>query len=207
MGFNIGSIPTIHLATQSEYNNMKGIILVSPISTGVRIIHSDLKIKELAKVANYDIYSNIRGISSIRCNVLLIHGIKDEIIPFKSSKELSKHILNLHEWYPKKGNNGNILTYYRTKFIIRCKSFFEYINFRKSKSSGKYSDPDEYINICIENGYIGMDKMLSNNSLIDYSKYRKPINNTHSMIGASCPFDSKYDESLSSYRDSFVNGI
>jgi hypothetical protein len=208
-GCNIGSIPTMHLATQSEYSNIKGIILISPVSTGVRIIYSDLNIKQLKKMKNYDIYHNVRGISNIKSNVLLIHGMKDDIIPFESSKELSKHILNINEWFPKKGDNGNILTIYRTKFIIRCKSFFEYLNYRKSRSSGKYSDSnDDYINSCIENGYIGLDKILSSpvyNSF-KFGSHRNQSHNTHSMIAFSCPFDSK-DSFVNKANDSEVNGI
>jgi hypothetical protein len=215
-GCNIGSLPSLHLATQSEYNNIKGIILMSPVSTGVRIISTDIKIKQLERMKNYDIYHDIRGISNIRCNVLLIHGMKDDVIPVESSKELAKHILSLHEWTPKKGDNGNILTIYRTKFIIKCKSFFEYLNYRKSKSrhNEKYEDANEdYINSCIENGFMTLDHLSTTpvyNTLqyTDIYEYRKRIQNTHSMTGHSCPFDTKYDENaFNSFKDSSGENI
>jgi hypothetical protein len=192
------------LATQEEYKTIKGIILMSPVTTGVRIISSDMKIKELERMKYYDIFYNLRGISNIRCHVLVIHGFKDNIVPIENSKQLSKHILNLHEWFPKKGDNGNILTLYRTKFIIRVKSFFEYINYRISKglSSEKYSDGNEdFINSCIENGISDIDKISSYRSL----KIKKTFHYAHSMIGNSCPFETKLDNS--EIDNSFLNGI
>jgi hypothetical protein len=213
-GCNIGSIPTLHLATQEDYKGIKGIILISPISSGVRIISNDIKMKELERMKNYDIFYSIRGISNIRCNVLVIHGMKDNVIPFEGSKHLSKHILHLHEWFPKKGDNGNILTIYRTKFLIRVKSFIEYLNYRKSKcpSSEKYSDGNEdFINSCIENGITDLDKISSSqtyNSLkIDLYRHKYNFQNTHSMIASSCPFDSKLEDNVfDNSRDSYQNG-
>lgn len=126
LGHSLGSAPTVHLAITKEFSDLKAIILLSPIASGIKLVSPDIDMKDLEKI---DVFCNLKKVIDIHCPIFIIHGMKDEVIPFQQSVEMSKFMKNAYEWHPRNGDHSNILSKYRTKFFQKCKFFFEYLNF------------------------------------------------------------------------------
>jgi hypothetical protein len=131
LGQSLGSAPSIHLAIKDHFQDIKAIILIAPIASGIKLVSPDIKTDELEKI---DVFCNIKKITEVSCPIFIVHGMKDEDIPIKQSLELSKFIKHPYEWHPRNGDHTNILTTYRTKFLQKCKFFFEYLNFFNQKT-------------------------------------------------------------------------
>ena len=107
MGHSLGMAPTLHLANNKNFANVAGLVLLSPISSGMS--------------KRKDVFNNKDIIGRILSPIFLIHGKKDGIIQIKHSIELSRHIQNLYKWFPKKEGH-NIITECRMKFFKNLSS-------------------------------------------------------------------------------------
>ncbi|CAM9298177.1 unnamed protein product [Chrysoparadoxa australica] len=84
-GQSVGSGPSCHLAAMQigcEY--VQGLILHSPIMSGLRVLTSS---RALGCV---DIYPNISRITKVKCPVMIMHGKRDEEVPWEHGVELWK---------------------------------------------------------------------------------------------------------------------
>lgn len=72
-GQSLGSGPSTRLA--SKAHEIAGLILHSPLMSGLRVI------KSLPFTWWFDIFPNVDWIRKVRCPVLIIHGTKDAEIP------------------------------------------------------------------------------------------------------------------------------
>ncbi|XP_051117647.1 uncharacterized protein LOC127242229 [Andrographis paniculata] len=79
-GQSVGSGPTIDLA--SRVPNLRGVVLHSPILSGLRVLYP------VKRTYWFDIYKNIDKISAINCPVLVIHGTADEVVDCSHGKQL-----------------------------------------------------------------------------------------------------------------------
>jgi hypothetical protein len=132
LGQSLGSAPTVHLSITKEFRDVRGMILLSPIASGVRLVSPDMHIQDLEKI---DVFCNIKKIVDVSCPIFLIHGKKDMVIPVQESVEMSKYMKHPYAWQPRNGDHNNILTLYRHKFFIKCKSFMCILKNNKSKNS------------------------------------------------------------------------
>jgi hypothetical protein len=132
MGNSLGSAPTVHISVFPEYNKIRGIILVSPIASGIKLINKNMRIStiELEKI---DVFCNHGKASEIACPVFIIHGQKDEVIPIEQVKEMGKRIKTVNEWFPSMGTHNNIFNKFRNKFVTKVKLFIEYLNYYQQK--------------------------------------------------------------------------
>ena len=131
LGQSLGSAPSVLLAITKQYKDIRAVILLSPIASGIKLVSKDIKLNELEKI---DVFCNIRKIIDVCCPIFLIHGQKDQVIPIEQSVEMSKFMKNVYEWHPRHGDHNNILTQYRTKFLQKCKFFFEHLNYYSKKN-------------------------------------------------------------------------
>ena len=122
MGHSLGMAPTLHLANNKNFANVAGLVLLSPISSGMS--------------KRKDVFNNKDIIGRILSPIFLIHGKKDGIIPIKHSIELSRHIQNLYKWFPKKEGH-NIITECRMKFFKKFKFFIDYLSRLPKPSDNK----------------------------------------------------------------------
>jgi hypothetical protein len=134
MGMSIGSVPSVHISVLPIYSSIKGIVLISPIASGIKLIDPKFSINtfELEKI---DVFCNLGKVSDISCPVFLIHGMQDDVIPQTQSFEMMKKIKYVYEWFPTRGNHFNITTKYRSKFYIKLKLFLEHLKYNKNKNS------------------------------------------------------------------------
>jgi esterase/lipase len=136
MGISLGSVPTVHIAVKKEYQNVKGIVLISPIASGIKLVDPKLTITtvDLEKV---DVFCNLSKVSNIQQPVFLIHGLKDDVIPHSQSLEMMNKIKHVYEWFPSKGTHSNIITDHRSKFFSKIKIFLEHLDYStKPRSRG-----------------------------------------------------------------------
>ncbi|CAA0830032.1 alpha/beta-Hydrolases superfamily protein [Striga hermonthica] len=79
-GQSVGSGPTIDLA--SRVPNLRGVVLHSPILSGLRVLYP------VKRTFWFDIYKNIDKIGEVNCPVLVIHGTADEVVDCSHGKQL-----------------------------------------------------------------------------------------------------------------------
>ncbi|KAG8373747.1 hypothetical protein BUALT_Bualt11G0057100 [Buddleja alternifolia] len=79
-GQSVGSGPTVDLA--SRVPNLRGVVLHSPILSGLRVLYP------VKRTYWFDIYKNIDKIGAINCPVLVIHGTSDEVVDCSHGKQL-----------------------------------------------------------------------------------------------------------------------
>ena len=118
-GNSLGSACVIN-AAYSNYKNIKGIILLSPIASGLKIAFTSYNTNEKEEI---DIFCNDSKISSINCPVFIIHGKNDELINITHCINMAKKVKKLKEWYPELGTHNNIPTFYRIEYYKELKQF------------------------------------------------------------------------------------
>lgn len=158
-GHSLGSAPTVHLAITQAFRDIRAIILLSPIASGVRLVSPDIKMQDLEKI---DVFCNIKKVIDVCCPIFLIHGHNDQVIPIQQSLEMAKFMKNPYEWHPRNGDHCNILTKYRAKFLQKCKFFFEFLTYSKNKhlsssttTSYNCATHDKHItNVMLQENYI-----------------------------------------------------
>ena len=132
MSQSLGNVPLLYFCTNYNVKKIKGLILISPISN---------------YKFNLDKFQNILffkdSIYQINFPIFIIHGKKDELIPVSHSIELSKNIINLWRWFPKKASHYNIITDFRCKFYQKIK-FFINIRCNNIIDSMNQIDPSKY---------------------------------------------------------------
>ncbi len=82
-------------------------------------------------------YSNItkEQLRRIECPVFLIHGLCDQVIPFKEMNKMLKYFKNVYTWFPSKGTHDNIFTVYRMNFIMQMNLFINSLTSSKLTST------------------------------------------------------------------------
>jgi predicted alpha/beta hydrolase family esterase len=107
MGMNIGTVPVIHFAINSQENyNIKGIILISPIQIQKNDNEDD------DDVYKYD------NLKNIIVPIFIIHGKSDYIVSYKKSQELS-NVLRCFSWFPENGTHTKTIQLCRKKFLYK----------------------------------------------------------------------------------------
>lgn len=128
-GQSVGSGPTVDLASRTP--NLRGVVLHSPILSGVRVLYP------VKRTYWFDIYKNIDKISLVNCPVLVIHGTADEIVDFSHGKQLLELSKEKYEplWVDG-GGHCNIEFY--PEYLKHLKKFVSFLN---KRNSGSNQDP------------------------------------------------------------------
>lgn len=134
-GHSLGSAASIHLATIMCFKKIKGIILLNPISSALRLMSHDSNVDKKNEIC--DVFNNFNKINDVECPIFLIHGQLDDLIPYEQSIEMAKNIKKLYEWYPTHGDHNNILVKYRSKFIQKTNLFLEHLYIQATKFKRK----------------------------------------------------------------------
>eukprot|EP01017_Pseudomicrothorax_dubius_P025920 TRINITY_DN2848_c0_g2_i2.p1 TRINITY_DN2848_c0_g2~~TRINITY_DN2848_c0_g2_i2.p1 ORF type:complete len:365 (+),score=37.04 TRINITY_DN2848_c0_g2_i2:135-1229(+) len=83
-GRSLGSSPALYLS--SRYPDLGGVILISPFTSIKGVVEE--KAGFLLSAIVPEMFNNLAKIQSVYIPLLIIHGIKDELIPFRHSEEL-----------------------------------------------------------------------------------------------------------------------
>jgi len=97
IGKSIGSTPAIGLAVNSYCQDLCGLILFSPVASGVRCLSLSTRLPQYI-VAQLDslVLPNIKHIAQVRCPIQFVHGLQDDVVSSSNSQALihtyAKHI-------------------------------------------------------------------------------------------------------------------
>lgn len=124
-GRSLGCGPTIYLAERLSREKIRlgGIILQSAFMSIFRVVFP------FRFTLPFDMFPNIDRISRIQCPILMIHGTRDEVVPFWNGEDL---FLNAPiQWRAKPfwiigGGHNNLEFFFRDNgiFIDQIRSFF-----------------------------------------------------------------------------------
>ncbi len=151
-GESIGTIPSIYTAVHRKYKaNIKALILLSPISTFVNTdsYRSDVSLDRkkhlsLGTDSKTLFYQEINKIRDAFCPIMVIHGVKDNVIPYSKTLEFVK-LLTCEwstEWYPTSADHNNIYKKYRLKFLSKLSNFIDHVNVYKQILDGVTESAD-----------------------------------------------------------------
>ncbi|CAH2048976.1 unnamed protein product [Thlaspi arvense] len=148
-GQSVGSGPTIDLA--SRVPNLRGVVLHSPILSGLRVLYP------VKRTYWFDIYKNIDKIGMVNCPVLVIHnfsaqscsdmqhGTADEVVHYSHGKQLWELCKEKYEplWLSG-GGHCNLELY--PEFIKHLKKFVLALGKSKSASTGSKQATKDSVN-------------------------------------------------------------
>jgi pimeloyl-ACP methyl ester carboxylesterase len=102
-GRSVGSGPSTWMATQKP---VAGLILEGPFTSTFRVVTQ-------VKVLPWDIFDNLARIPNIQCPVLILHGTRDETVPFSHGKKLLEAAPEPRSfaWFTDGGHNNLIEDY------------------------------------------------------------------------------------------------
>lgn len=120
-GRSVGSGPTTWLASRKLVG---GVVLVTPFLSCVRVIRNSLV------TPPFDIFPNVDRIHKIKALVFIMHGRKDEIVPFEHGVTLYKKAKRpgQHLWIDDATHN-NIERSFRDQVCPALKDFLELVEF------------------------------------------------------------------------------
>lgn len=120
-GRSIGSGPSIHLATRTA---VRGLVLQSPLLSIYRVaFHSRFTLPG-------DMFPNVDKISKVRCPTYVVHGTKDEIIPFWHAEDLVKNCRKDVAYPPyivENGGHNNLEIVARQPFYDNFSKFLQWL--------------------------------------------------------------------------------
>ncbi|KAG4926771.1 hypothetical protein GLYMA_19G050600v4 [Glycine max] len=133
-GQSVGSGPTLDLA--SRIAELRGVILHSPILSGLRVLYP------VKRTYWFDIYKNIDKVGAVKCPVLVIHGTADEVVDVSHGKQLWELCKVKYEpLWVSGGGHCNLELY--PEFIKHLKKFVQTIGKSKATANGSKKDTVE----------------------------------------------------------------
>jgi alpha-beta hydrolase superfamily lysophospholipase len=93
MGHSLGSVPTLHLASQPECH-VSGVVLLAPLASGSRVLLQDSKYVPtwIAGSMDFVLFNNMRMISDVSCPIAIVHGTGDHIVSVAHTEALKQKI-------------------------------------------------------------------------------------------------------------------
>ncbi|WVZ14676.1 hypothetical protein V8G54_012242 [Vigna mungo] len=154
-GQSVGSGPTLDLA--SQISELRGVVLHSPILSGLRVLYP------VKRTYWFDIYKNIDKVGAVKCPVLVIHvsgffcplspttsfnslcsfkGTADEVVDVSHGKQLWELCKVKYEpLWVSGGGHCNLELY--PEFIKHLKKFVQTIGKSKATANGSKKDTVE----------------------------------------------------------------
>ena len=127
LGKSIGSMPAVTLAAQPDCHNLGGLILVSPIASGIRCLSASTKLpKFILTELDTWVLPNIKHIADVTCPVQFIHGLEDNVVCCQNSHLLLAAMrcpTYTQPMFVKAGHN-DIESKFGCLFINTLKDFF-----------------------------------------------------------------------------------
>ena len=120
-GRSIGSGPTSYLA---EKYDVAGVILHSPLMSILRVIFN------LRFTLPFDHFPNIDRMPNIRCPVYVIHGRRDEIVPFYHAERLVANLKKKFRYDPfyVDGAGHNNVEKFAPDYLVRVRQFIQHVD-------------------------------------------------------------------------------
>jgi fermentation-respiration switch protein FrsA (DUF1100 family) len=97
-GRSIGSGPSLHLASS---RTVGGLVIESGFTSAFRVMTR-------VRLLPFDRFDNLKSLEQVACPVLVIHGTRDEIIPFRHGQQLFDKAREpkMRLWVEQSGHNN-----------------------------------------------------------------------------------------------------
>ena len=118
-GRSIGSGPTSFLA---EKHRVGGVILHAGLMSVLRVVFN------LRWTLPWDKFPNIKRMPNIECPVFVIHGTRDEIVPFYHAEELHKASKHKYDPYYVDGAGHNNVEKFAEDYLAQINKFITYVD-------------------------------------------------------------------------------
>ena len=118
-GRSIGSGPTCYIA---EKYPVAGVILNCGLMSAMRVVFN------LRWTLPFDKFPNIDRIANINCPIYIIHGRRDEIVPFYHAEDMYKASRHKYPPYYVDGAGHNNIEKFAYDYLPRIKAFIDYID-------------------------------------------------------------------------------
>jgi len=110
-GQSIGSGPVVNLAAKFE---LGGVVLHSPLLSGISVIDPEPNkvCRPSCVYTCFDFYENFRRVRSVKCPVLVMHGQRDDVVPFYHGVRLHKKCPEQYRWpgyFPTRAGHHDIV--------------------------------------------------------------------------------------------------
>lgn len=101
MGRSIGTAPTVYLASMPDKYSHNGVILLSPLASGVRTLSISHYLPE-KMVSSLDkiFMPSLEYIKKTNVPILLIHGQQDKVVGVENTHDIYKNIPSKHKTLP-----------------------------------------------------------------------------------------------------------
>jgi len=129
-GQSIGSVPTLDLASK---NSLGGVILHSPLKSGLGVIH------DVKHMYWFDVFQNQTKIKTVQAPVLIIHGTHDTEVPFEHGEALYEACpaeMTYEPWWVKEAGHNDIEINHRAKYFEQLGRFLKALDTREGASPG-----------------------------------------------------------------------
>ena len=118
-GRSIGSGPSCYLA---EKYDVAGVILHAGLLSAFRVLFN------LRWTLPFDKFPNSDRIKNIDCPVYIVHGRRDEIVPFYHAQELYANSVHKYPPYYVDGAGHNNIEKFATDYLQRIKQFIAHVD-------------------------------------------------------------------------------
>lgn len=89
MGKSLGSVPTVHLAAQAFARNIAGVVLISPLASGARVVLGKRRLSaSVMSMLDDQFAPNVKLVKNIAKPVFVIHGTMDKLINIQNGHDL-----------------------------------------------------------------------------------------------------------------------
>ena len=118
-GRSIGSGPTCYIA---EKYPVAGVIINCGLMSALRVVFN------LRWTLPFDKFPNIDRIPNFNCPVFIVHGRRDEIIPFYNAEEMHRKCKYKYEPYYVDGAGDNNIDKFAPDYLSRINDFIEHLD-------------------------------------------------------------------------------
>lgn len=93
MGHSLGSVPTLHLASQPQCH-VSGVVLLAPLASGSRVALQDSRYVPtwVAGSMDFVLFNNMGAISNVSCPIAIVHGTGDNVVSVAHTEALKQKI-------------------------------------------------------------------------------------------------------------------
>ena len=128
-GKSLGSIPTVHLASQPYVEEIAGTILVSPIASGARVLLPSTRLPASMMCVLDDMFApNIKRMGLVKCPVLIVHGTEDKVVPVQNAHDLFERLKDGCDYPPLwvDAGHNDIESRFKNLFISSVNAFLRH---------------------------------------------------------------------------------
>ena len=127
-GKSLGSVPTLFLASQPYVGRIAGIILVSAIASGARVVLGNHVPTAVLSVLDDAFAPNVKRIRHVKRPVLLVHCTVDDVVSLQNAHDLFGNVPPAFEFPPLwvQAGHNDIESLHKGLFVSTMQAFMQH---------------------------------------------------------------------------------